>query len=177
MNDWDEIVRMHGDAVWRRAFRLLGNGPDASDCYQETFIAALEVARRQGVRNWRALLGRLATCKAIDMLRNRFSREVLDGGSGLPVDARSPEPGPDRQAEDAELAESLRAAIAMLPDGQAEVFCLCCMDAMKYREVAGQLGMNTSAVGVALHRARARLRELLSAEVVGREVQSEEVSR
>ncbi len=63
--DWQMIVKKHGPAVWQTAYRLLGNNTDAADCFQETFVSALEVSRRQRVRNFSALLVRLATTRAI----------------------------------------------------------------------------------------------------------------
>ena len=35
---WDEVVRDHGDRVYRLAYRLTGNTHDAEDLTQETFI-------------------------------------------------------------------------------------------------------------------------------------------
>ncbi|MEJ2703700.1 MAG: sigma-70 family RNA polymerase sigma factor, partial [Sedimentisphaerales bacterium] len=72
MVDWNTIIEEHGPAVWQTAYRLLGNHADASDCFQETFVSALGFCRRQRVRNFPALLARLATARAIDQLRRRF---------------------------------------------------------------------------------------------------------
>ena len=65
MIDWQMIVKKHGPAVWQTAYRLLGNHTDTADCFQETFISALEVAQRQCARNFPALLVWLATARAI----------------------------------------------------------------------------------------------------------------
>jgi RNA polymerase sigma-70 factor (ECF subfamily) len=51
--------------------------------------------------------------------------------------------------------------LGLLPDRQAEVFCLRCLEDLSYRAIAKQLDLKVSAVSVLLHRARARLRELL----------------
>ena len=165
MTDWQRIVAGHSGMVWRTAYRLLGNRGDAADCYQDTFLAALEMSRRQKVRNWRALLTRLCTCRAVDRLRRR--RRDADRRDGVADWAAvpSPNPGPVEYAEAAELSARLRRALGELPDRQAEVFCLRCLDDLSYRDIARQLRIKTSAVGVLLHRARARLRELLSAGV------------
>ena len=75
-------MRREGSAVWRTAYRLVRNQADADECFQETFLAALEVSNRQPVRNWPALLQRLATSRAIDRVRKRLRRrrreEVAD---------------------------------------------------------------------------------------------------
>ena len=66
MTDWQSIVQEYRNLVWQTAYRVLGNETDAADCFQEAFISALEVDRRERVRNWAALLRRLATTRALD---------------------------------------------------------------------------------------------------------------
>ena len=160
MPDWPEVIEREGRAVWRTAYRLLGNRADADECFQEAFLAALEVSRREPVRDWGALLRRLAAARALDRLRRRYrhgvNRPVADWDA-LP----GPSPLPSQGVEDAELSESLRAALASLPPNQAEAFCLHHVEDWSYREIAGHLALSVDAVGVLLHRARKRLRELL----------------
>jgi RNA polymerase sigma-70 factor, ECF subfamily len=160
MPDWPEIVSREGPAVWRLAYRLLGNRADADECLQETFLAALAVARREDVRNWRGLLMRLAVTRSMDRLRERVRRGEtghVEDWSELAVVG----PSPSQSAEDAELAGRLRDALAQIPAQQAEVFCLRCLEARSYQEIAGDLSISVDAVGVLLHRARKRLRDLL----------------
>ena len=174
MVDWESIVGQSGPAVWRTAYRLLGNRADAEDCFQEAFLDALQLSRRQAVRHWPALLRRLATARAVDRLRRRYRRaahELTEGAlptgqdgaaevlsETLPADAVAP----PQQAEAAELSALLREALAELPGRQAEVFCLHCLEGWSYQEIATHLETTTDAVGVTLHRARGRLRELLA---------------
>ena len=166
MPDWPEVIEREGRAVWRTAYRLLGNRADADECFQEAFLAALEVSRREPVRDWGALLRRLAAARALDHLRRRYrhgvNRPVADWDA-----VPGPSPLPSQGVEDAELSESLRAALASLPPNQADAFCLHHLEDWSYREIAGHLAISVDAVGVLLHRARKRLRERLesSAEV------------
>lgn len=162
MTDWRAILSEHGEVVWQTAYRLLGNHADASDCFQKTSLDVLEVSRREPVRDWRALVRRLATARALDLLRDRYRRTSHCESLADPSAVASPEPGPQQQAEGAELAERLRTALAQLPRRQAEVFCLRCFEEMTYPQIADRLGLDTNAVGVLLHRARKRLRELLA---------------
>ena len=60
MTDWPTIIRDHGPLVWRTAFRLLNDHADASDCFQRTFMAAVELSERVAVRSWPAVLKRVA---------------------------------------------------------------------------------------------------------------------
>src|SRR6478609_1684047 len=74
MTDWDQIIRRDGPAVWRTVSRLVGDRADAEECFQEAFVAALELARREPLTSPRALLLRMATARSMDRLRQRYRR-------------------------------------------------------------------------------------------------------
>src|SRR6266403_6184014 len=97
--DWAALIRRCGPAVWRTAVRLLSNEADAADCFQRTFVSALEVSRKEAVRNWPALLKRLVTARAIERLRQR--RQDTHRLTGLP-----------REAADRKAIDPAEAAIA-----------------------------------------------------------------
>ena len=138
---------------------MLGNHADALDCYQESFLDALKVVRREAVRDWPALLRRLATARALDLLRDRYRRASRSRPLAKESLVVSPQPGPRQLAEADDLLERLRAELAELPDRQADVFCLVALEGMSYRQVADRLKLDTSAVGMLLSRARKRLRK------------------
>jgi RNA polymerase sigma-70 factor, ECF subfamily len=162
MVDWARLVREEGPHVWQVAYRLLGNHADAADCVQEVFTKGLELSRRQTVTNWGGLLRHLATVQGLHRLRCRYRKSAQT--EILPADcsAHSAEPGPVERAETAELTQALRQALTELSEQEASVFCLRFLDDLSYQEIAGQLQIEVNAVGVTLHRARARLRELLA---------------
>jgi RNA polymerase sigma-70 factor (ECF subfamily) len=160
MPDWQEILSRDGQAVWQTAYRILGNRADAEECFQETFLAALEFSRRKRVQSWPALLRRLATARAVDRLRRRHrqaARQRVADWDALPDHA----PTPPQTAEDAELSERLRMALGRIPTRQAQAFCMHCLEGWTYQEVAEQLAVSVDSVGVLVHRARTRLRQLL----------------
>lgn len=159
MIDWNIIINEHGPAVWKTAYRLLGNHDDAADCFQETFVSALSFCRRQRVRNYSALLARLATARAIDQLRRRFrqTQSKADFADSAVVEYENA--NPYQQVERQELADKVRQSLSALTPQEAEVFCLRYLNDMSYREIAKQLGISTNSAGVLLHRARTRLRE------------------
>ena len=166
MPDWQEILSRNGPAVWRTAYRLLANRADADECFQEVFVDALELSRRQEIRDWGGLLRRLATVRSIDRLRQRRRsrlRESVKGRKSLEIHA----PPASQAVEDAELSTRLRAALASIPAKQAQIFCLHALEEWSYQEIAVEMGISVSAVGVLLHRARKRLQRQLkeSAEV------------
>ena len=162
VQDWQIVVDEYGPLVWQTAYRLLGNHTDTADCFQETFLAALELSRRQPVRNVPGLLIRLATTRAIDRLRQRGRQErhqaqTCDGRETCRVS----DPAGDAQTQ--ELAGHLREALGQLPAQEAKVFCLRYLNEMSYRQIARELSIGICAVGVSLYRAKARLRQALGA--------------
>ena len=160
MTDWPSIVRDHGPLVWRTAFRLLNRHADAADCFQQTFLAAVAFAERQSVRDWPALLRRLATARAVEQLRGRYR----SAGRAEALDEAEVDPAaldPVDHAAGGELAERLRAALAAIDPIQATAFCLVSLDGLSNTEAAGAMGVSANHVGVLLHRARQALRAKL----------------
>ena len=147
--------------VWRTAYRLLGRPEETKDCLQDTFLSALEVSRKQRVRNWVGLLRYLATVRALDHLRNRAKHERHRDPRADPTTVASTDADPMEMAEAEELMTRLRLAIAQLPERQAEVFSLHFLEQMSRQQVAAVLGMKSNAVSTALHKARRKLKALL----------------
>ncbi len=166
MTHWESVVEQYGNLVWVTAYRLLGDRDDAADCFQEAFLTALKISRRQKVRSWGALLTRLVTCRAIDRLRRNIRRtNRFDASPDLTlVESRNPTPSQELQAT--ELAARLRHTLTLLPPLQAEVFSLRYVSELSYGDIARELKMKKSAVGVLLHRARRRLKKLLESDLV-----------
>ena len=155
-NDWETIVREHGPIAYATAWRILGNETDTEDAVQDALLDALRLHRDERIKNWGALLRRLATCRALDALRKR--RVAIPFDADPPA---SPAGQPEAVAVGAELATRLRQALAQLPDREAEVFSLRYFGDLANSDIAAALAMNTGAVAVALHKARSRLETLL----------------
>jgi RNA polymerase sigma-70 factor (ECF subfamily) len=169
MPNWEKIVAEEGPTVWQTLWRLLSDRADVEDCFQETFVSALNLSRREAVTSWRAVLIRLATARGMDRLRQRYRSvprfsESVDQAA-LPLrsvnEPAAKDAGPVEQAVVAELSERLRQALAKLPERQAEAFYLFAIDGWTHREIAAQLQMTENTVGVNIHRARTKLLELL----------------
>lgn len=161
MTDWPTILRDYGPPVWRTAYRLLDHHADASDCFQRTFLAAVELAEREVVGNWPAVLRRLATARALDLLRSRYRDRRAEPLPDLTADERALDPLDS--ASRGELADRLRIALAEIDPTQASVFCLVQLDGLSNGDAAVAVGVTANHTGVLLHRARQALREKLSA--------------
>ena len=171
MIDWAQIVAEHGPDVWRTAYRLLSDHEDASDCYQETFLKAVEYARRHSVAYWPAVLRRIATARAMDALRRRYraeeQRESLALGTHEPLEGS---PGPHAQAQLRESMAQMRQALAELPPTHAEVFWLSEVELLSHGDIAAQFNSTPQQIAVWLHRAKQKLKKMLAERGVTSEV-------
>jgi RNA polymerase sigma-70 factor, ECF subfamily len=167
MTDWKKIVDQYGELVWSTIYRLVDQDADASDCFQETFLEAIKLAKKEPVRNWPAFLRHIATARALDFLRARYRLRNRLASQIDPNVAVSATADPVREAEANEMACRLRDALAELPQQQAVVFCLSCFEHWPHNEIGELLHMTPNAVGVLLHRVRQRLQELLIPSDVG----------
>jgi RNA polymerase sigma-70 factor (ECF subfamily) len=141
------------------AWRLLGHAADTEDVVQEVLLDAFRLRSRQPVGQWGVLVRHLATRRAIDRLRKRRTATLVSLETFEVISPESEQP--EFVAAERELAERLRWAIAELSDREASVFSLRYFGEMANSETARTLGISTDAVGVTLHKARKRLKELL----------------
>jgi RNA polymerase sigma-70 factor, ECF subfamily len=164
--DWESIVRTHGPMAFDTAWRLLGHVADTEDVVQEALLDAFRLHGREPVGNWGALLRHLTARRAIDRLRKRRSTVSLPP-IPLQFEPAAPESQqPESVAVERELADRLRLAMAELSDREAGVFSLRHFGELTNAEIAETLGISLDAVGVALHKARKRLKELLGHEEI-----------
>ncbi len=163
MPNWTSIVEKHGPIVWKTVYRLLNHQADAEDCFQRTFVSALDAAENRTVKNWPGFLKKIATARALDRLRQRYRKQLT---TSLPIEPAIADPihqPPDVAVEYGEFSESLRQAITKLDDRQADVFCLACLEEQTYAEIAESLGISVNHVGVLLNRAKQQLQKHLRA--------------
>ena len=159
---FEEVYRAHSGRLYSVACRMLGNTADAEDLLQEIFLAA---HRKLDTYRGDAALGtwlyRLATNLCLDHLRSRSARTshvtgALDDEPGL-QDA-----GSRALAERTVTKMDLERAVAQLPEGCRAAFVLHDVEGLEHREVADILGVAEGTSKSQVHKARLRLRSLLS---------------
>lgn len=168
--DWQSVIAEHGTLVWKTAYRLLNNEADTSDCFQDVFLSAVEVSRRERIRNLPALLNRLATHRAIAMLRSRTRNAAAMDRLEREADGIAAS-DPEYPSENGELAEHILRAIADLPELEAQAFCLRVLNDLSYRQIASQLNVKINYAGVLIARAKDKLQRRFPA-VVNEEIGS-----
>ena len=161
MTDWLTIISAHEAKLWRTAYRILNHRDDALDCCQQAIVDAYEYSLTHGVDQWGAFLTSLTTRRAIDRLRqrNRTRQVVSLSDAGEPA---SDSECPAQQAEASELVDRVRAALVDLPQKQAEVFWLSCVEHASHDDIGQCLGISANESRVLLHRARSRLDSILN---------------
>lgn len=159
---FEELYRQHAARLYNVALRMLGNGADAEDAVQDTFLAAHK--RLDSFRGEAALgtwLYRLAVNQCLDRLRSRAGREQLATDSlDEPTRVWQPAARADRPVERMDL----KSAIARLPEGSRSVFVLHDVEGLEHREIGTLLGISEGTSKSQLHKARLRLREMLQGE-------------
>lgn len=159
--DWRTIISAHEVLLWRTAYRILNHREDALDCCQQAVLDAYEYSLTRQVDQWGGLLTSMTVRRAIDRLRHRVrSRRMttpLEEVAEPQVDGEDPA----ELAEASELMDRLRTAVATLPDKQAEVFWLSCVEQSSHAEIGRLMAITPNESRVLLHRARAQLASML----------------
>jgi RNA polymerase sigma-70 factor, ECF subfamily len=154
--DLRQIVVQHHAAVYRYAYRLAGNQPDAEDLTQQTFLVAQQ--RLDQVKDADRVLGWL-----FSVLRNCFLKTCRHDRAlsqdGVEVDmAQVPEPMPHDEIDQAELQLALDA----LPDEFRMVVLMFYFEECSYQEIADRLEIPIGTVMSRLARAKGHLRRWLT---------------
>lgn len=170
-----EIVETHQHRIYNVALRMCGNQQDAEETLQETFLSAIQALPRfEGRSQLSTWLYRIAS-NACLMRRRRESKDAntvteADTYETFGADENDEMPTyfvdwsylPDDIVLDRELQEFMEWAILQLPPKLRLVFIWRELEGLSTAETAEALEISESAVKVRLHRARLKLRELLS---------------
>ena len=162
------LIEPHMESLYRQAWRLCGNTPDAEDLLQELMIKIYprldEAAKIDKLRPWMA---RILFNLFIDGKR-RNTRSPLhlvvdnnpDSTPGPSLDEMaSSHPGPEQcQAQD-DSQRALLAAVARLNDEQRQVLTLHDMEGFTLLELSGILDCPLGTLKSRLHRAREKVKQ------------------
>lgn len=159
------LVERHSRALFRLAYRMTGNEPDAEDVVQDAFLKAYRsldrFEERAQVGSW---LYRIAANCAFDVLRRRQRRdsrlESLDGEDVLEPEAHGP--GPDRLALGGDVRRHVEAALERMSPRERAAFVLRHFEGRSVKEIEAALGIDTTSVKQSVCRAVRKAREVLA---------------
>ncbi len=159
---FEELVRLYEKRVYHLALRMSGGQEDALEIAQEAFLSAWRGLKFfRGESSFSTWIYRLTTNAAIDYLR-REKRQ----GQGISLDdeetfVEPPDqrPGPQGQAERAELRRLLQEGLLTLSAEHRQVLLLRELEGMSYEEIAQALDLDLGTVKSRIARAREKLRK------------------
>jgi RNA polymerase sigma-70 factor (ECF subfamily) len=152
------LVEAHNGALYRLAFRMLGDAAAAEDVAQDALLKLWAQAARwtgvgPGVGAW---LRRVATNQCLDRLRrNRFN-----AGNEIPERADE-SPLADERLDAMQQVQTIKSALGALSDRQRAAIVLTYYESQPNAGAAAALGLNIKAFESLLLRARTALRREL----------------
>lgn len=162
---FDALVMPHLPVVYRMAHRLTGDGHEAEDLTQETFLRARDAfarfeLREVGPRPWLLRILHNTYCARLERRRREpmLSADLGFVHQSLPHNVTPFKSGDSRTDVDWELFDDeLKAAVEGLAPENRTVLLLWGLADLKYREIAHVLGCALGTVMSRLHRARREL--------------------
>jgi RNA polymerase sigma factor (sigma-70 family) len=169
------LVLEYQRQLFNVCYRMLGNAEDAADATQDALLSAFRGLKTfngpaAGLRGW---LLRIAVNTCYDQLRRRQRRpsESLEALHAVDPDRHNsagdsvadPTLGPEDRALGSETARHIQEAIDRLAPDQRMTVILCDVQGLSYDEAAQAMSVELGTVKSRLSRARAQLRDLLSA--------------
>lgn len=158
---WDEVVRTHGDRVFRLAYRLTGNQQDAEDLTQDVFIRVFRSLDSYTPGTFEGWLHRITTNLFLDLVRRR-SRVRFEALPEDPERLVGRERSPEAVFSDRHFDGDVEAALAALPEEFRVPVVLCDIEQLTYEEIGATLGVKLGTVRSRIHRGRALLRRALA---------------
>lgn len=159
---FEEIYERHAKRVYAIALRMTGNTADAEDLAQESFVSLLQkIGSFRGEASFATWLYRLTVNQVLMHFRTRRRRPQEQ-----PIDTHAFERGAVGAKSSAAPGVidriAIERAVGALPEGYRAAFVLHDVHGREHEEIARELGCAVGTSKSQLHRARARLRELLS---------------
>ncbi|HEX4443616.1 MAG TPA: sigma-70 family RNA polymerase sigma factor [Galbitalea sp.] len=156
------IFRLHMQSVYWAAFGVLQSRSDSEEVMQDTFMMMWE--KRAGIE----LVGEstlpwlVTSARYLALNRRRAEgrrrRDPLDENADILDRALAP----DNAAVANEARQHIEEVMAQMPLVDQEIFWLCLVGDLSYKQAARQLGISHGAVRNRLSRLKARLRNEIS---------------
>jgi RNA polymerase sigma-70 factor (ECF subfamily) len=161
MRAMEALYTAHSGRVFTVVRRLVGDDHLAEDVSQDAWVRAFEkLGSFRGEAAFGTWMHRLAVNTALNRLRRRDRRPEVES-------AAEPPTAPSDAADKILNQRVLGQALDRLPDGYRRVLVMHDVEGMTHEEIADRLGVAIGTSKSQLHKARARMRDLL-APTVGR---------
>jgi RNA polymerase sigma-70 factor (TIGR02943 family) len=173
--DPEKWISLHSDYLYNYAISRINKTEISKDLVQETFFAALNAMKNfEGKASERTWLVAILKRKIIDYYRkinstkgqaevrmNFYNEGEYEGDW---IEQRVPQTwgnDADKNIENSELANTLAACIASLPEKYSIVFKMKTLQGFATEDICKELDITTSNLWVIIHRARTQLRKCM----------------
>ena len=168
LNSFNALVLKYQNVAFTLAYRIMGDSSSANDAAQEAMITAYRRLSTFRGGSFKAWLLRIVTNRCYDELRKRKRQRQTTFSDLTPDDADEPpladdSDTPEEIAQSRELQRAVQRCIDRLNPDQKLVLVLCDIDGMDYDEISQQAGATLGTIKSRLSRARASVRDCLSA--------------
>ncbi len=154
-DNFHRLYEEHADALHRFAYYKSGDGEQAEDIVQESYLRLWKNCAEVAMDKAKQFLYAVAN----NLMLDQFKHQKVVMKFQNVQEKRRNEQDPQFLLEEQEFKTKLEAAIAALPEGQREVFLMNRIDKLKYREIAELLGVSQKAVEKRMHKALLFLRQ------------------
>jgi RNA polymerase sigma-70 factor (ECF subfamily) len=158
LSEFNRLVTDHGPAMYRMAYRSVGDSHEAEDLVQDTYRSAWK--SRQSFRpggSERAWLASILRRRVVDHWRRPRPPLALPGDPSLETGVEADDPLRD------EFTDEVQHALSLLPDELRETLLLVVVAELTHQEAADLMEVPLGTVLSRVSRARKRLREYLLA--------------
>lgn len=166
---FEALMRIHNRTLYRTARAILRDDAEAEDAVQEGYLQAYRsLSTFRGESKLSTWLVRIVANEAL-MRRRRNARGAtvvtMDGSAQAEEACESAQPGPEHEAQRAEMRRLLEARIDALPAGYRAVFVLRALEELTVEETAAALGIPDATVRTRYFRARGLLRAAMGSHI------------
>lgn len=162
---FEELARMNERALYRHVYRVVGTAEDAEDVVQDAFVSVWRSLSSFQGGSFRAWLFRIATNRAIDVIRSRRRRGELplepEDDEVEWSEPAAPGPGPLELASQSEAFAAVEEALTAVPAEQRAALLLRDVEGCSYEEIAHITAVEIGTVKSRIHRARLLVRNTL----------------
>lgn len=163
---FEDLARASEAPLYRHVLRIVGGAADAEDVVQDALLSAWRSIGSFEGGSFRAWVFRIATNRAIDLLRARRRRSELplDPPEGQDVEWAEPSdqgPEPLELASQSEAMAVVEEALQLLPAEQRAAVLLRDVEGFSYEEIARITVTEVGTVKSRIHRGRVAVRNVL----------------
>jgi RNA polymerase sigma-70 factor (ECF subfamily) len=165
----NDLMHRHAERLFHYLLRSLQNEEDAADLAQETFARVYQHRARYDPRQ---KFSTWLYAVASNLVRDRYRWRARHPQASLDAESESteaslkdtiacPAPTPDQELQSSERAETVRHAIAALPEELRQPLILSVYEELPQAEIATILDCTVKAVETRIYRARQQLKTSL----------------